>query len=159
MVLAEQVSAASWPKWTWDPMLCAGVARYYTAGRVTYPAGVADALVVALSLDGTGRLLDVGCGPGPCTLLLAPHFAETIDADADMLAEASRLTEQRHIGNVRWVQMRADEPPADFPTMRVVSFAQSFHWVDRRRVAAAARRLVADRGAVIHLGATTHQGV
>lgn len=40
-----------------------------------------------------------------------------------------------------------------------MSFAQSFHWMDRRRVAAAARRLVGAAGALVHVGATTHQGV
>ena len=72
---AEQISAASSPGWAWDPTLYAGAARYYTRGRVAYPAAVADALVTTLGLDGTGGLLDVGCGPGSLTLLLAPHFA------------------------------------------------------------------------------------
>ncbi len=158
---AEQFSAAASPGWAWDPTLYAGAARYYTIGRVAYPAGVADVLVAALDLDRTGRLLDVGCGPGALTLLLAPYFAEAIgvDADPDMLAEAARMAEQRRVSNVRWVQMRAEELPADFPRMSVVSFAQSFHWMDRRKVAVAARRLVADGGALVHVGATTHQGV
>ncbi|MGH8995910.1 MAG: class I SAM-dependent methyltransferase [Acidimicrobiales bacterium] len=158
---AEQVSAASSPGWSWDATLYAGAARHYTAGRVAYPAGVADALVTALGLDGTGTLLDVGCGPGSLTLLLAPHFAEAIgvDADAGMLGEAARIAEERRISNVRWMQLRAEELPGGLPPMTVVSFAQSFHWMDRRRVAAAARRLVADGGAVVHVGATTHQGV
>lgn len=69
----EQISAATSPGWTWDPSLYAGAARYYATGRIAYPAGVADALVTALDLDGTGRLLDIGCGPGSLTLLLAPH--------------------------------------------------------------------------------------
>ncbi len=161
MVPAEQVSAASSPGWIWDPTLYAGAARYYTTGRVAYPAGVADALVAALDLDGTGRLLDVGCGPGSLTLLLAPHFAEVIgvDADSDMLAEAARLAEAQRVANARWVQMRAEDLPADLPPATVVSFAQSFHWMDRRRVAAAARRLVGADGALVHVGATTHQGV
>jgi cyclopropane fatty-acyl-phospholipid synthase-like methyltransferase len=73
--------------------LYAGSARFYAVGRVGYPAEIADVLADALQLDGSGRLLDVGCGPGSLTLLLAPHFAEAIglDADADMLAEAARL--------------------------------------------------------------------
>lgn len=43
------------------------------------------------SVDGSGRLLDVGCGPGSLTLLLAPHFAQAfgIDPDAGMLSEAA----------------------------------------------------------------------
>lgn len=128
---------------------------------MAYPAGVADALVAAVELDRTGRLLDVGCGPGSLTLLLAPQFAEVVgvDADPDMLEEADRCAEQQGIRNVRWVHMRAEDLPGDFPPMRVVSFAQSFHWMDRSRVAAAARRLIAAGGALVHVGATTHQGV
>ncbi len=161
VVAAEQISAASSPGWSWDPTLYAGAARYYRVGRVAYPASVADALVVALGLDRTGWLLDVGCGPGSLTLLLAPHFAEAVgvDADADMLDEADRRAEQEGIRNVRWVHMRAEDLPGEFPPMRVVSFAQSFHGMNRSRVAAAARRLIAAGGALVHVGATTHQGV
>lgn len=86
----------------WDASLYAGSADYYTVGRVAYPAAVADALSAALELDGSGRLLDVGCGPGSLTLLLAPYFAAAIgvDADADMLTEAVRLAEQQQLRNV-----------------------------------------------------------
>jgi hypothetical protein len=52
------------PEWRWDPSLYAGSASYYTLGRVPYPPGVAEALVAPLGLDGSGRALDVGCGPG-----------------------------------------------------------------------------------------------
>ncbi|MDA8291792.1 MAG: hypothetical protein M0Z33_08960 [Actinomycetota bacterium] len=78
----EQTSAASSPGWTWDPTLYAGAAHCYTTGRVAYPVEVADMLVAVLDLNRTGRLLDVGCGPGSLTLLLAPHFAEAIGIDA-----------------------------------------------------------------------------
>jgi hypothetical protein len=41
----------------------------------------------------------------------------------------------------------------------VVTFAQSFHWMDRARVAAAARALLRPGGALVHVHATTHQGI
>src|SRR4051812_19726647 len=98
-----------------------------------YPDAVADALRDELGLDGRGRLLDVGCGPGSLTLLLAPLFAAAvgIDADADMLAEAAR----RGGAGVSWRQLRAEELPDGLGTFRVVTFAQSFHWMDQPRVA------------------------
>lgn len=158
---SDEVSAATSPGWIWDPSLYSGSARFYAAGRVGYPVEVADVLVDALELDGSGRLLDVGCGPGSLTLLLAPHFTEVtgIDADADMLIEAARLSEERGMRNVKWRPLRAEELPADLPPARVVTFAQSFHWMDRRRVAAAVRGLLVAGGAVVHVHATTHQGV
>ena len=60
------------PSLSWHPSLYAGSAQYYAIGRVSYPIALADALAERLTLDGTGRLLDVGCGPGTFTLLLAP---------------------------------------------------------------------------------------
>jgi len=147
--------------WIWDPTLYAGSAAYYSLGRVAYPADVVKELVTVLDLDGTGRLLDVGCGPGSLTLLLAPHFAEAIgvDADADMLAEAARNAAAQGVRNVSWRQLRAEDLPADLPSPQVVTFAQSFHWMDRPRVAAIVRDMLGQNGAVVHVHATTHQGI
>jgi SAM-dependent methyltransferase len=146
--------------WSWDESLYAGSAPFYTKGRVAYPDEVADVLADALGLDGTGRLLDVGCGPGSLTLLLAPHFAEVVglDADADMLAEAARQADERHLRHITWRHLRAEELPADLPPMDAITLAQSFHWMDRDRVARAARRLLSSGGAVVHVSANTHQG-
>jgi trans-aconitate methyltransferase len=91
--------------WEWDPSLYSGSARYYARGRVAYPPGLAAAFAAELALDGSGRLLDVGCGPGSLTLPLAGSFEEAVglDADGDMVAEAGRLAEDAGIRNCRWV--------------------------------------------------------
>jgi SAM-dependent methyltransferase len=161
LVSSEEISAATSPDWEWDPSLYAGSARFYAVGRVAYPDGVIDALVAGLELDGRGRLLDVGCGPGSLTLPLAPYFAEVIglDADADMLAEAESLAEFKNVRNVTWRHLRAEELPADLPPIRVATFAQSFHWMNRRRVAATVRRMLEFGRAVVHVHATTHRGL
>ena len=158
---STQAGSDEQPEWSWDSSLYAGSAQYYAVGRVPYPAAVADALVAALGLDGSGRLLDVGCGPGSLTLLLAPYFAEAVgvDADPDMLAEAARLARTQHIHNISWRHLRAEQLPADLPPVRVVTFAQSFHWMDRPLVAAAARSMLVADGAVVHVHATTHEGI
>jgi SAM-dependent methyltransferase len=148
-------------KWRWDPSLYAGAAAFYACGRVAYPEALAEQVAAALDLDGAGRLLDIGCGPGSLTLLLAPLFAEVIgiDADPDMLAEASRQAARAGIGNVEWRHLRAEDLPADLPPPTVITFAQSFHWMDRPRVAATAREMLVERGALVHVHATTHQGM
>jgi SAM-dependent methyltransferase len=145
----------------WDELLYAGSAPYYTRGRLPYPPEVADALGEELSLDGSGRMLDVGCGPGSLALLLAPLFDQVvgIDADAGMVAEAAREADRQGIRNVAWLHLRAEELPAGLGTFRVATFAQSFHWMDRPRVAAAVFRMLEPRGALVHVHATTHQGV
>ncbi len=149
------------PEPQWHPLLYAGSARYYAAGRVGYPTALAQALATALHLDGSGRLLDVGCGPGNFTLLMAPWFQQAIgvDADADMLAEAERQATEAGIGNVGWWQLRAEELPPGLGRYRVISFAQSFHWMDQAAVARTALRMLEPGGACVHVHATTHRGI
>ncbi|HJP74349.1 MAG TPA: class I SAM-dependent methyltransferase [Pseudonocardiaceae bacterium] len=62
-------------------------------------------------------------------------------------------------GDVRWVRMRAEELPGHLGSFRVITFAQSFHWFDRPRVAKAVRGMLDAGGACVHVGATTHRGV
>src|SRR6185312_10075514 len=118
-----------------------------------YPPEVAETLRAELGLDGAGRLLDVGCGPGAITVLLAPLFAEAVgvDPDAGMLAEAAR----RGIPNARWVRLAAEELPAGLGRFRVAVFAQSFHWMDRARVRDAVVPMLEPGGAWVHVHATT----
>lgn len=146
--------------WDWDPSLYSGSAAYYARGRVAYPDALAEAFTAELGLDGSGRLLDVGCGPGSLTLLLAGGFEEAVglDADPDMLTEAARLASEAGVRTCRWLNRRAEELPADLGEFRLVTFAQSFHWLDRPKVAAAVRGMVATGGACAHVHATTHQG-
>jgi SAM-dependent methyltransferase len=127
-----------------------GSAPYYVLGRMPYPEEIAP----ALGLDGTQRLLDVGCGPGSLTRVLAPHVAEAIaiDADAEMLAAAPGLA------NVRWKHMRGEDLPGDLGPFDIVTFAQSLHWMDRSKVAAAVRTMLNPGGVLVHVQATTHRG-
>ena len=146
--------------WKWDETLFAGSARYYATGRFAYPVELAEAVRAELKLDGTGRLLDVGCGPGSLTLLLGPLFAAAVgvDADAGMVEEAARQASELGLKNVRFEELRAEDLPGDLGTFRVASFAQSFHWMDRPRVAAAVTQMLEPGGAWVHVHATTHRG-
>jgi SAM-dependent methyltransferase len=146
--------------WSWDETLYAGSAAYYLQGRFAYPQELADALRDELELDGTGRLLDVGCGPGPLTLLLAPLFEEAVgvDADAEMVATARAEAARRGIGGASFLHMRAESLPAELGRFRLASFAQSFHWLDRPRVAEVVKTMLEPGGAWLHVWATTTHG-
>ncbi|GAA1405576.1 class I SAM-dependent methyltransferase [Kitasatospora putterlickiae] len=138
----------------WDDTLFAGTAAHYRRGRLPYAPGLVTALAEALNLDGRGRLLDVGCGPGTLALDLAGHFAEVVgvDPDPDMIAEAEHGAEELGLTGVcRWVRAPAEQLPHDLGDFDVATFGQSFHWMDRPLVAATTRTLLRPGGALVHL--------
>ncbi|MEU8503166.1 class I SAM-dependent methyltransferase [Streptomyces brevispora] len=139
--------------WQWDSTLFRGSAAHYTRGRLPYAPGFAGVLADALGLDGRGRLLDVGCGPGTVTLGLARYVAEAVglDPDEDMLTEARRRAALRGVRNVRWVTGRAEDLPAGLGEFRALVFAQSFHWTERDRVAATVPHMLEPGGAFVHV--------
>jgi SAM-dependent methyltransferase len=86
-----------WEDWAWDASLFEGSAEYYRRGRIPYAEDLAGSLATVLDLDGHGRLLDVGCGPGIIALRLAHLFEGVIglDPDAGMLEEAERAAREQ----------------------------------------------------------------
>ncbi len=142
-----------WEDWTWDETVFRGTAAYYRKGREPYSRGLGQALAERIDLAGPSRLLDVGCGPGIVALLFASLFERVVglDPDPDMLHEARRVADETQVVNATWVQMRAEDLPGSFGTFRVITFAQSFHWMDRPRVASAARQMVESDGAVVQI--------
>ncbi len=142
-----------WQDWTWDETVFEGTAAYYRQGRKPYAPALVDALAEHLSLDGHGRLLDVGCGPGTVALFFATLFESVVGLDSDraMLEEAKRAASEEHGIRATWVHMRAEELPGSLGAFRVVNFAQSFHWMDRPRVAASVRGMLEPGGAVVQV--------
>ncbi|MGD0312124.1 MAG: class I SAM-dependent methyltransferase [Acidimicrobiales bacterium] len=151
--MAEDHASHRWEDWTWDETVFEGTAPYYRQGRKPYAPALADALAEHLDLDGRGRLLDVGCGPGTVALLFAHLFEQVIGLDPDpgMVAEAQRTATEKQITNSSWVQMRAEDLPGSLGTFHLVSFAQSFHWMDRPRAASAVRKMLDAGGAVVQV--------
>jgi SAM-dependent methyltransferase len=139
--------------WQWDETLYLGSAPYYVRGRPPYAPGLADALRQILALDGEGRLLDVGCGPGVVTLPLAHLFAEAVGLDPDpgMLVEGARRAAEAGAGNIDWVRARGEDLPAGLGRFRLAIFAQSFHWMDRDRAAAIVFEMLEPGGALVHI--------
>jgi len=144
-------------EWNWDKTLFGGSARYYREGRLPYPPELAIAFREELGLDGSGRLLDVGCGTGEIALLLAPLYEEVVglDADEEMIAEVRDEARRHGQPNTRWVNARAEELPLDLGVFRTATFAQSFHWMDREHVAATVFEMLEPNGAWVHVDVKT----
>jgi SAM-dependent methyltransferase len=124
----------------YDPTIYRGSAAHYRRGRPPYSPGLEAFLERTAGLDGSGRLLDAGCGPGVLTIRLAHLFEQAtgLDPDASMLAEGRRAAGEKGLTNIRWARGRAEDLPEAAPgPYRLVTFGQSFHWTDERRVAEA----------------------
>jgi predicted O-methyltransferase YrrM len=66
----------------YDPTIYLGSAAHYRHGRPAYSPELEAVLTQEASLDGNGRLLDAGCGPGVLTVRLAQGLAEDLPAAA-----------------------------------------------------------------------------
>jgi ubiquinone/menaquinone biosynthesis C-methylase UbiE len=144
----------------YDPTIYQGSAAYYAYGRPPYSRALVPTLAAELGLDGSGRLLDVGCGPGVLAIALANCFAEVIalDPDAGMLAEGARCAADAGISNIHWVQALAEDiPTLGLKQFGLVTFGQSFHWTDRERVAEAVYDIL-EPGGALALIAHVHEG-
>jgi SAM-dependent methyltransferase len=113
----------------YDPTTYLGAAEHYRYGRPPYSPLLEQVLSGELDLDGGGRLLDVGCGPGVLAVV-------GVDPDLDMLVEGRRAAAEKGVSNITWVQALAEDLPEAGPgPYRLVTFGQSFHWTDEARVA------------------------
>jgi len=136
----------------YDPTLFEGAAAHYRYGRPPYSPELEAVLTEQLGLEGSGRLLDGGCGPGILTVRLAHLFEHVVglDPDADMLDEGRRVAGERGITNIRWVQAVAEDLPEVAPgPYRAVTFGQSFHWTDEARVAEVLYDMLEPGGALV----------
>jgi SAM-dependent methyltransferase len=137
---------------SYDRTIYEGAAAHYRRGRPAYSPQLEGVLAEELDLDGSGRLLDVGCGPGILTVRLADLFEEAVGLDPDpaMLAEGRRVAHEQGITNISWVQARAEDLPGAAPgAFRMVTFGTSFQWTDEARVAEAVYDMLEPGGALV----------
>ncbi len=136
----------------YDPTQYLGAAPFYLRGRPAYSADLPDVLADELGLDGTGRLVDVGSGPGTVGVQLARLFEQVtlLEPDPGMLAEARAHAAAAGLRAVEFVQATAEDLPGlGLSPARVVSFGQSFHRTDRLVVAEAVYRLLEPGGSMV----------
>lgn len=131
--------------------LFAGTAWHYARYRPGYPQVFFDDLIRRFGLDGTGRLLDLGCGTGQLTLPLAAHVDEAVgvDPDSEMLAEAARQSRVTGLTNVTWTQGSSADLGGEYGRFGLVTMGRSFHWMDRCRVLALLEDIVDDGGGLV----------
>lgn len=116
-----------------------GTADSYDKFRLPYPRPLIDDLARRTGADGTGRLLDLGCGTGQICFALRDRFADiwAVDQEPDMTALVRQKAEASGNGACFHVLTCAaeelDAPAAGFD---LVTMGNAFHRMQRDAVAA-----------------------
>ena len=131
-----------------------GAANYYSRYRPAYPAALVSVLRDAFGLDGKGRLLDLGCGPGSVAIPIAHLFQRVVamDPEPDMLQEGRAVAGRAGIENIEWIHGTRRICRGLRGTFRLVTMGESIHWMDQRRTLDALYDLVDIGGGVAILG-------
>ncbi|WP_102694017.1 class I SAM-dependent methyltransferase [Rummeliibacillus pycnus] len=114
-----------------------GSAIYYSKYRPLYPASLVRFLVNRISLDGNGRMLDLGCGTGQLALRFSDWFEQIvgIDTEPEMIDEAKRLSNERRVKNMEWFIGDINSYKGKYEnSFRFVTIAKAFHWMNRDEV-------------------------
>jgi ubiquinone/menaquinone biosynthesis C-methylase UbiE len=127
-----------------------GLASFYDRRRPSYPAEAVRAVAsLATGAAPSGRVVDVGCGTGIFTRLLAAELPASfpvtgVEPGADMRAMAA----SRAAGGTQFVFGRAEALPVDTQDAILVTAATAAHWFDRPRFYAEAARVLAPGGSI-----------
>lgn len=111
------------------PDAFAGTARSYLKFRPPYPAVMLDDLRKRANVSGSGRLLDLGCGPGRVALPLARHVRAVVavDLEPEMIEVGKEEAARLGMTNVEWRVGRAEEVNAPAGEFDLITMGESFH--------------------------------
>ena len=111
-------------------------AQYYVKYRVRYPQELIDQIVETFSLDGKGRLLDLGCGTGELAIPLAEYFelVFALDPDEGMLKEGQKKAKKHINTNIEWQKKSSKDISSLSGKFRLVTMGGSFHWMEQEQV-------------------------
>jgi SAM-dependent methyltransferase len=107
-----------------------GLAEIYAKARPSYPEAAIQRIVELAKLTPHSVLVDVGCGTGISTRLLAHHGFRVIgiEPNADMLRQAESEPAAAGSGNVEYRHATAEDTGLADNIADLVLAAQAFHW-------------------------------
>ncbi|XP_067299989.1 putative methyltransferase DDB_G0268948 [Pseudorasbora parva] len=97
--------------------------------------------------------VDVGCGSGQGTLLLAPHFTRVVGTDISP-AQLEIARTYLNIPNVSYRESPAEELPFEDGSVDLVTAMSAFHWFDHSRFLQEAHRVLKPHGCLAILNYT-----
>ncbi|MFN3370642.1 MAG: class I SAM-dependent methyltransferase [Sphingomonadaceae bacterium] len=115
----------------------------YGRHRAGFPSAFFDALLAQLSIGPGWQALDIGTGTGTIARGLARLglAVNGLDPARPLLDEAARLAAQEGLA-IDWHEATAEQLPFPDASFDLVTAGQCWHWFDRPRAAAEARRVL-----------------
>lgn len=110
-----------------------GTAKYYAKYKPKYDQIVWDYLKGKFNLNGSGRLLDLGCGTGQIVVPLSKYFEKIVamDPEVEMLEEAKIRAREENAENINFVRGGSYSLDENLGSFRLVAMGRSFNWMDR----------------------------
>ena len=112
----------------------------YKRYRPTYPAELFAYL--AASAPTRSLAIDIGCGNGQASVMLAQHFSQVLATDAS----AAQIEQAQPCANVHYQASPAETIPAADHSADLVTVAQAIHWFDHPRFFAEVDRVLKPGG-------------
>ncbi|XP_018979470.1 putative methyltransferase DDB_G0268948 [Cyprinus carpio] len=131
-------------------------AESYQRYRVSPPQELVDEVLNFLRKRIQGYLdlaVDVGCGSGQGTELLAPHFLTVVGIDVSP-AQLEIASSKEHAPNVSYRQSPAEELPFEDGVADLVTSMAAAHWFDHPRFLREADRILRPGGCLALLSYT-----
>lgn len=97
--------------------------------------------------------VDVGCGSGQGTVLLANHFASVVGTDVSP-AQLEVAMKYATAPNISYRECPAEDLPCPDGSVDLVTAMSAFHWFDRQRFLQEADRVLKPRGCLALLNYT-----
>jgi len=124
-------------------------AAAFYACRPSYPEKLLEIVARHCRLDGTGRLLDLGCGPGLLAIPLSRWFAEAIGMDPEpAMLEAASVRAGKAGVPLTLVHGGSDDLGPHLAPLRMVAIGRAFSWMDRDETLRRLADIVEPRGSV-----------
>jgi SAM-dependent methyltransferase len=140
-----------------DPHRFTSTIPHYAAGRPPYSPRLIARLARETGLGPNTRALDLGCGPGSFTLLLARVCGTTIGMDPDpAMIAAGREAGQAAGLAIDWRVGSSFDLGSDLAPLDLVTIARAFHWTDREATLARLDALVRPGGALALVNTELH---
>jgi len=124
-------------------------APHYLQGRPPYAPILMRRVVQICGLDGSERLLDLGCGPGQIAFALAGHVREAVGIDPELAMLALARSRADAPSNVRFIEGSSYDLGPALGRFRWVTIGRAFHWMNRAETLARLDPMIEAGGGVV----------